>query len=214
MLKTDFQEFKETLNSVGALSDKPKLILHSCCAPCSSACLEKLVDFFSVTVFYFNPNITPIEEYEKRKKEQIRLINELNLNGKTKIEILDADYVPKQFFEIAKGLEDCPERGERCLKCYELRMRKTAQVGKEKNFDYFATTLTLSPLKNSKDINQIGRKIESEEKIKYLVSDFKKEDGNKRSIELSGKYNLYRQNYCGCVYSKINNQKRREKNEG
>lgn len=181
------------------------VLLHSCCAPCSSACIERLCDRCDITVYYYNPNIGEEAEYIKRKEEQIRLINAYNSEkkGKYEIKILDADYDPESFTAMAKGLEDCPERGPRCHKCYELRMRRTAEAALEAGgFDLFATTLTLSPLKDSEAINRIGFKIEEETGMKYLPSDFKKRNGYLRSIELSKEYDLYRQNYCGCIYSK------------
>ncbi|MCR5618902.1 MAG: epoxyqueuosine reductase QueH [Lachnospiraceae bacterium] len=189
----------------GSSVHKVAVLLHSCCAPCSSACIERLCDRCDVTVYYYNPNIGDEAEYLKRKEEQIRLINAYNAEkkGKYEIKILDADYDPSSFAEMAKGLEDCPERGARCHKCYELRMRRTAVAAlKEGSFDYFATTLTLSPLKDSEAINRIGLKIEEETGMKYLPSDFKKRNGYLRSIELSKQYDLYRQNFCGCVYSR------------
>ena len=181
------------------------VLLHSCCAPCSSTCIERLCDRCDITVYYYNPNIGEEAEYLKRKEEQIRLINAYNSEkkGKYEIKILDADYDPESFTAMAKGLEDCPERGPRCHKCYELRMRRTAEAALEAGgFDLFATTLTLSPLKDSEAINRIGFKIEEETGMKYLPSDFKKRNGYLRSIELSKEYDLYRQNYCGCIYSK------------
>ena len=181
------------------------VLLHSCCAPCSSACIERLCDRCDITVYYYNPNIGEEAEYLKRKEEQIRLIRAYNSEkkGKYEIKILDADYDPESFTAMAKGLEDCPERGPRCHKCYELRMRRTAEAALEAGgFDLFATTLTLSPLKDSEAINRIGFKIEEETGMKYLPSDFKKRHGYLRSIELSKEYDLYRQNYCGCIYSK------------
>lgn len=180
----------------------PTLLLHSCCAPCSSYCLEYLSEFFKITIFYYNPNITEISEYQKRVKEQQRLISELPC--KNKISFLEGSYIPDDFLNISKGLETEPERGKRCYKCYDLRMRETAIMAKKLNFDYFATTLTLSPYKNSNWVNEIGEKLEKEYDVKYLYSDFKKKNGYKRSIELSKIYNLYRQNYCGCTYSKQN----------
>ncbi|MBQ3852809.1 MAG: epoxyqueuosine reductase QueH [Lachnospiraceae bacterium] len=181
------------------------VLLHSCCAPCSSACIERLCDRCDITVYYYNPNIGEEAEYLKRKEEQIRLIRAYNSEkkGKYEIKILDADYDPESFTAMAKGMEDCPERGPRCHKCYELRMRRTAEAALEAGgFDLFATTLTLSPLKDSEAINRIGFKIEEETGMKYLPSDFKKRNGYLRSIELSKEYDLYRQNYCGCIYSK------------
>ncbi len=182
------------------------VLLHSCCAPCSSACIERLADRCSVTVFYYNPNIGETDEYQKRKSEQIRLIDTFNKEERFafKIGIMDADHDPESFYSIAKGLEKCPERGERCHKCYELRMRKTAEKALlSGGFDLFATTLTLSPLKDSDAINRIGLMLEKETGQKYLPSDFKKRNGYLRSIELSKQYGLYRQNYCGCVYSRV-----------
>lgn len=177
-----------------------KLLLHSCCAPCSSACLEKLTPYFAITILYYNPNIEPYEEYLKRKEEEIRFITEFPHHNK--IDILDCDYNHDEFIKIAKGLEDEPERGKRCLKCYNLRMEYTAKKAKDLGYDYFATTLTLSPLKDSQVINSIGYAISKRIDISYLPSDFKKQNGYQRSIELSREYNLYRQNFCGCIYSK------------
>lgn len=177
-----------------------KLLLHSCCAPCSSACLEKLTPYFDITILYYNPNIEPYEEYLKRKEEEIRFITEFPHHNK--IDILDCDYNHDEFIKIAKGLEDEPERGKRCLKCYNLRMEYTAKKAKDLGYDYFATTLTLSPLKDSQVINSIGYAISKRIDISYLPSDFKKQNGYQRSIELSREYNLYRQNFCGCIYSK------------
>lgn len=174
-----------------------KLLLHSCCAPCSSACLERLHDFFSVCVFYYNPNIDEREEYEKRKAEQIRLLSETGW-----AEFVDCDHDAKAFAEMAKGLENEPERGARCYRCYALRMEKTAQKAKELGIEYFATTLTLSPLKNVEWLNQIGEEVGGRYGLTYLYSDFKKQGGYLRSIELSKEYGLYRQDFCGCKYSR------------
>lgn len=177
------------------LDYRPKLLMHSCCAPCSSYCITYLKDYFDITILYYNPNIEPYEEYLKRKEEQIRLCNILG------VDIMDCDYDNESFRQMVKGLETEKEGGLRCFSCYELRLRKTAELAK--NFDYFTTTLTVSPYKNSNKINEIGLKLQSEYGIKYLVSDFKKKEGYKKSIELSKKYNLYRQNFCGCVFSKV-----------
>lgn len=187
----------------------PSLLLHSCCAPCSSYVLEYLSQYFSVTVFYYNPNISKKEEYEKRKAEQIRLIGEMKT--KNKVSFLDCDYNPAEFFDCAKGYENCTEGGERCFRCYRLRLEKTAQTAKKQNFDYFCTTLSISPLKNAQKINEIGFDVESEQGVKWLPSDFKKREGYKRSIELSRQFDLYRQNYCGCVYSKPSQEITQEK---
>lgn len=178
----------------------PSLLLHSCCAPCSSYTIEYLADYFSITVFYYNPNISPVDEYEKRKAEQIRLISSLPV--KNKVSFLDCDYNGSEFFEIAKGYEDCREGGERCFRCYELRLNETANKASENGFDYFCTTLSISPLKNAQKINEIGFVLAEKYNTNWMPSDFKKKEGYKRSIELSRKYNLYRQNFCGCIYSK------------
>ena len=201
MNKINYQlELDKIINKIEGENTTKSLLLHSCCAPCSSYVLAYLNKYFNITVFYYNPNITNKEEYLKRKQEQIRLISELpSIN---KINILDADYKPEKFFEISKGLEDCREGGERCFKCYKLRLEATAKAAKENNFDYFCTTLTISPLKNAQKINEIGHMLGDEYQIPFLPSDFKKKEGFKKSIELSSQYNLYRQNYCGCIYSK------------
>jgi hypothetical protein len=185
------------------------LLLHSCCAPCSSYCMEYLRQYFNITVFYYNPNISYQEEYRKRVEEQKRLIEAFNRQCLGfPINIIEGDYEPDRFYEIAKGLEDCKEGGERCFKCYELRLRKTAELALRQGFDYFTTTLTISPLKNAAKLNEIGESLASEYGIKFLVSDFKKKNGYKRSTELSKEYNLYRQNYCGCVYSQNDYERR------
>ena len=177
----------------------PTLLLHSCCAPCSSYCLEYLASYFRITDFYYNPNITEEEEYRKRETELARLIEEQpHLH---KVAFLRGNYEPEKFFEISSGLENCPEGGERCFRCYALRLRETARIAAEKGFDYFTTTLTISPLKNAQKLNQIGLELASEYGVKWLPSDFKKKNGYLRSIELSKEYGLYRQDYCGCVYS-------------
>ncbi len=172
----------------------PSLLLHACCAPCASYPLEFLAPHFDVTLLYYNPNITDKEEYAKRLKELKRLSHEFGFN------VIDGEYSENAFFDAVKGLEREPERGNRCTVCFDMRLKETARIAKDK-FDYFATTLTLSPLKNANLINEIGLKYSSEN-TKYLPTDFKKNGGNQRSIELSKKYNLYRQNYCGCLFSK------------
>lgn len=190
---------------------KKTILLHSCCGPCSTAVIDALKDYFHITILYYNPNIEPLEEYEKRKQEQIRYINESKLG----IEFMDCDYENESFKEIAKNLEREPEGGARCHKCYYLRLRKTIDLALNNHFDYFGTTLTVSPYKNAKVINTIGLELEKEinkgkkeeEKILFLVSDFKKKEGYKKSIELAKKYNLYRQEYCGCLYGKENREK-------
>lgn len=182
--------------------EAPSLFLHSCCAPCSSYVLEYLCPFFRITVFYYNPNISASDEYRKRAGEQKRLIAAYNEEQKgLPIAIREGDYEPKRFLWMAEGLEDCPEGGERCFGCFELRLRETAKQAAQGNFDCFATTLTISPLKNAGKINEIGLKLSKEYGVSWLPSDFKKRDGFKRSIELSAEYGLYRQNYCGCAFS-------------
>lgn len=194
---------KEMLKLAGQLQKEgkvPRLLLHSCCAPCSSNCIEVLSKCFMVTVFYYNPNISSDEEYKKRVAEQIRFIKEFDTPNK--VEFIEGDYEPDVFFKEVKGLEKEPEGGKRCFKCYELRLRKTAELAKAEAYDYFTTTLTISPLKNSVKLNETGLKLQEEYGVNYLLSDFKKQEGYKRSIELSKEYGLYRQNYCGCVYSR------------
>ena len=185
-----------------------RLFLHSCCAPCSSYVLEYLRNFFRITVFYYNPNISFAEEYKKRVAEQKRLIEAYNCqNDGYPIAVVEGDYEPEKFYDLAKGLEECPEGGERCFLCYEMRLRKTAELARAGAYDYFATTLTISPLKNAKKLNEIGEQLAKEYGISWLVSDFKKKNGYKRSIELSAQYDLYRQDYCGCIYSKQEREK-------
>lgn len=178
----------------------PKLLLHSCCGPCSTYCLAVLSEYFSVTVYYYNPNIYPPEEYYMRVKEQERFINEFPV--KNKISFVEGSYDTDKFYSIAKGLENLPEGGERCFRCYELRLRDSAKYAKDNGFDFFTTTLSISPLKNATKLNEIGGRLEKEFGIKYLYSDFKKKEGYKKSTEISKNYEMYRQYYCGCVYSK------------
>lgn len=184
---------------ISKLDKVPKLLLHACCAPCSSACIERLSDNFKIDIYYYNPNIDNIEEYNKRLKEVIKFTKEFKT--KYPIDVIDGGYDSETFFKMAKGLEEEPERGKRCYECYKLRLKKTSEYASNNNYDFFATTLTLSPYKNSNWINEIGEKLDKETKSTYLYSDFKKKNGYKRSIELSHEYNLYRQDYCGCIYS-------------
>lgn len=178
------------------------LLLHSCCAPCSSYCLTYLSRYFKITVFYFNPNISLQEEYRHRVREQIRLIESLNEEGVSHpIDFIEGDYEPQAFFDMARGYENCEEGGERCFRCYELRLDTTAQLAAGK-YDYFTTTLTISPLKNAFKLNEIGERLGAQYGVAFLPSDFKKKNGYKTSVELSKKYDLYRQNYCGCAFSK------------
>lgn len=190
-----------------------KLLLHSCCAPCSSYCLEYLRRHLAVTVFYYNPNIAPAEEYRRRKAEQQRLIGRLNEaagaradRGAFAVDFIEGDYEPERFAAVSRGREDDPEGGERCFKCYELRLAACAGRAKISGADYFTTTLSISPLKNAAKINEIGERIGAAAGISFLPADFKKNDGYKRSAELSKEYGLYRQDFCGCEYSKIRRQ--------
>lgn len=188
---------KEMMETIQKLERGTRLLLHSCCAPCSSACLERLKDFFKITVLYYNPNIDEREEYEKRKAEQIRFLQETGF-----ADFLDCDHDKEAFEEMAKGYEAEPERGKRCYLCYEIRLTKTAQTAKENGFSFFATTLTLSPYKNAEWLNEIGEKVGGRYGVNYLCTDFKKQGGYHRSIELSKKHALYRQDFCGCRFSK------------
>ena len=180
--------------------EMPTLLLHSCCAPCSSYVLEYLSNYFKITIFYYNPNIYPETEYSRRVIEQQELIRVMKT--KNPIKFIQGDYDTKSFYSIAKGLEVEKEGGERCFKCYELRLGETVKVAKDGGYDYFTTTLSISPHKNAKKLNEIGEILGDKQGVKYLYSDFKKKNGYKRSIELSTEYNLYRQDYCGCLYSK------------
>ncbi len=210
MNKVNYQKLLDEIIMKNEREDiMPSLLLHSCCAPCSSYTIEYLSQYFSITVLYYNPNISEQAEYEKRKAEQIRLINSMPV--KNKVDFLDCRYDSGEFFDIAKGYEDCREGGERCFRCYRLRLEKTARTARDNGFDYFCTTLSISPLKNAQKINQIGYETEKKYGVAWLPSDFKKREGYKRSIELSKVFDLYRQNYCGCIYSKRERQIAEEK---
>ncbi len=185
----------------GLNGEKKKLLLHVCCGPCSSYVLEYLNNYFDITIYYYNPNIDTLEEFNKRTDEVKRLVDEAPFAKG--VEVIVAPYEKELFESLAKGLEDEPEGGARCKKCYYLRLRKTAEYAKANKFDYFTTTLSISPYKDADSLNEIGKKLSDEFNIDYLYSDFKKKNGYKRSIELSHIFNLYRQDYCGCVYSKI-----------
>ncbi|MCD8390264.1 MAG: epoxyqueuosine reductase QueH [Firmicutes bacterium] len=184
----------------------PTLLLHACCAPCSSYVLEYLSEYFNITLFFYNPNISPEAEFDKRAGELGRLVSELP--RKNDISVVVGSYDSGRFFEMSKGLEDMPEGGERCFRCYRLRLAETAAYAKEGGFDYFTTTLSISPHKNAQKLNEIGKELSAECGVSYLYSDFKKRGGYKRSCELSAEYGLYRQNYCGCVFSKAEAQRR------
>ena len=198
MQKINYQRKLDEL--INNLSETPKLLLHSCCAPCSSYCLEYLSRYFAITVLYYNPNISPREEFLKRAEEQRRLIAELPT--KNPMELVVDDYDPNEFFSAVKGLEDCKEGGERCFVCYRLRLERAARYAAAHGFDYFCSTLSISPLKNAQKLNEIGEELSEIYKVPNLPNDFKKKGGYLRSIELSREYGLYRQNYCGCVFSK------------
>jgi len=183
----------------------PRLLLHSCCAPCSSYVLEYLSQYFEITVFFYNPNIYPPEEYTIRVEEERRLIAEMPFRHP--VHLIEGTYDPAEFYTIAKGLEKEPERGARCVKCYELRLREAGKAALEGGFDYFTTTLTISPLKMADKLNELGEQIGAEIGVAYLTSDFKKKNGYQRSIQLSKEYGLYRQDYCGCVYSRLERER-------
>ena len=193
-----YQEICKSLEKIGK---KPSLLLHSCCAPCSSACLERVTKNFETDVFYYNPNITDSEEYAKRLKEQIDFVKKVYGDS---VKVIEGCYNPQEFYAVAKGYENLKERDIRCKICYELRLDACATTALDKGYEYFTTTLTLSPYKNAEWLNEIGKSLEQKYGVNYLISDFKKQDGYKKSIELSKKYGLYRQDYCGCEFSKIN----------
>ena len=199
MPKPNYQlELDKTLKKITAENIRPKLLLHACCAPCSSYVLEYLTNYFDITVFFYNPNISPESEYLHRVSEIKRLISEMCPS----VKFIEGRYEPKKFYEMAKGLENEPERGTRCVKCYRMRIEESAVIAKQNNFDYFTTTLSISPQKDSHVLNSIGKEISEIYNVPYLYSDFKKKGGYKRSIELSAEFHLYRQNFCGCIYSK------------
>ena len=198
----------------------PKLLLHACCAPCSSYCLEYLRQYFDITVFYYNPNIMNEPEYWKRVEEEKRLIAEYNRQVESGefedmhsdqnariINIMEGDYKVSDYLSAVKGLEDCPEGGERCTKCFELRLSESAKIAKDNGFDFFTTTLTISPLKDAERLNRIGEEMGDKYSVTWLPSDFKKKEGYKRSIELSHKFGLYRQDFCGCEFSRRQRQR-------
>ncbi len=209
ILLNGYQKFEMIINQVKQQEKKPTLLLHACCAPCSSAVLEKLANDFQVTMYFYNPNITSKVEYDKRKKELQRFLKTCY----PMISLLDTNYCNDDFLSAVKGLEKEKEGGKRCYICYELRLKQTAKVAKENHFDYFTTTLSISPYKNSTWLNEIGETLSKEYNISYLYADFKKKNGYQRSIELSKKYHLYRQDYCGCIYSKMERKAKRLLNQ-
>ena len=178
----------------------PTLLMHACCGPCSTYCIEYLSQFFKITIFYYNPNIAPSEEYQHRVAEIRRFVAEFKT--KYPVEFTEGEYDPKKFYDTVRGLEDEPEGGKRCRRCFELRLGETAKLAQEMGFDYFTTTLSISPKKDEQVLNQVAKEVGAIYGVKALPADFKKKGGNKRSIQLSTEYNLYRQNYCGCVYSR------------
>ena len=190
------KQMQKILSELKSNVVKPKLLLHSCCAPCSSACIERIKDFFDLAVYYYNPNLDAAIEFNLRAYEQKRLCAEFG------IECIVEDYNPEEFLRVAKGYENAKEGGARCAKCFYLRLKKTAEKAKEMGYEYFTTTLTVSPLKNAEVINAIGNSVANEVGVKFLPTDFNKRNGYHRSIELSREYELYRQNYCGCEFSK------------
>ncbi len=209
------KELENRIEEFQKNKEYPKLLLHACCAPCSSYCLEYLRQYFDVTVFFYNPNITSDGEYKKRVEEEKRLISEYNrqveegsfdrMNSDErarKIEIIEGEYDPKDFYDAVKGYEDCKEGGKRCRKCFELRLKESARIAAERGFKYLTTTLTISPLKNADVLNEVGEQAAVEAGVVFLPTDFKKKNGYKRSIELSQMFGLYRQDFCGCSFSK------------
>jgi hypothetical protein len=229
------KELEKKINEFQKKNEVPKLLLHACCAPCSSHCLEYLREFFDVTVFFYNPNITESEEYHKRVAEEKRLIEAYNRQVDAqdfegmhsderarKIDIIEGNYDVKEYLDAVRGLEDVPEGGERCRKCFELRLRETAEIAAKEGFEYFTTTLTISPLKNADVLNEVGAQVAEYvngknepggRKVVFLPSDFKKKEGYKRSIELSQMFGLYRQDYCGCGFSKAERERQKGETE-
>ena len=201
MNKVNYQkELDRVIDRHQAAGEVPRLLLHVCCAPCSSYCLEYLSNYFDITVYYYNPNISLKEEYEYRLSEEKRFISLKEF--KYPVKLTESEYRPEDFFAAVKGLEKEPEGGLRCKECFKLRLEASAKKAKELGFDYFTTTLTISPLKNAALLNEIGAEMGEKYGVNWLYSDFKKKEGYKRSIELSREYDLYRQNYCGCVFSR------------
>ena len=209
MEKTNYQKkLDELLEQVKVSGKKPTLLLHACCAPCSSYVLEYLTKHFNIILFYYNPNISPKEEFEKRTRELQRLVGEMPFEDKP--EIIVGSYDQNEFYEIAKGLEHLPEGGERCFRCYRLRLEKTAELAAKLGADYFTTTLSISPYKNAQKLGEIASELSQIYGVEALPADFKKKGGYKRSIELSAQYGLYRQDYCGCVYSKAERDRKKQ----
>ena len=201
MNRMNYQQVMENLIADNCIEGRsPRLLLHSCCGPCSTYCIQTLAEHFRVTVFYYNPNIYPPEEYHMRAGEQERFIE--RFPTKYPVQFVEGVYDTERFYDTVRGLEHVPEGGERCFRCYELRLREAAEYAREHDFDFFTTTLSISPLKNADKLNEIGAKLEREYGVRYLYSDFKKKNGYKQSTEISRAYDMYRQYYCGCVFSK------------
>ncbi len=196
-MKTNYQKLME--EEIQKLDGTPSLLLQSCCGPCSSYVLEVLSQFFKVTVLYYNPNIYPKEEYEKRLNEQVKIISSMKF--KNDVTLMECEYDENEFLSFTKGMENEVEGGKRCKECFILRLNETAKKAKENSFDYFTTTLSVSPHKNAQMLNEIGMELQKKYGVRYLVSDFKKKEGYKRSIQLSKEFDLYRQEYCGCRFS-------------
>ena len=209
MTKRNYQkELDAVIEQVTKEGRVPSLLLHSCCGPCSSYVLEYLSRYFAITVFYYNPNIYPPEEYEHRMKEQQRFIAECTFDHP--VQFVAGDYEPERFYDAVRTLEDCPEGGERCLVCYRLRLAEAAKLADELGCDYFTTTLSISPHKNAAKLNEIGEELAGITKARHLPSDFKKRGGYKRSVELSAEHGMYRQDYCGCVFSKRERERQQQ----
>ena len=205
------QELEQLIQKLQQEGKVPRLLLHACCAPCSSAVLEYLSQYFAITLLYYNPNIAPLEEYQKREAELRRLVSQMKFTHP--VELLPCQYDGQAFVQAARGLEGEPEGGKRCEACFRLRLRYAAQEAARLRFDYYTTTLSISPMKNAPLLNQLGEEIGREFGVAHLPSDFKKKDGYKRSVQLSKEYDLYRQDYCGCAFSKAQRQREKEERE-
>lgn len=206
--KINYQiEMEKELKRLAGAGSRPVLVLHSCCAPCSSAVLERLHEAFELVVFYYNPNISPEEEFRHRAEEQLRLVRQMPLRDD--VRVVEGEYDPGNFYAKVRGYEDAPEGGERCSICFEMRLRKTAEYARSIGAQYFTTTLSISPLKDAQRLNAIGEALAAEFGLKYLLSDFKKKEGYRRSCVLSEEYGLYRQDFCGCVFSKMERERSR-----
>ena len=210
--KINYQiEMERELERIAREGRRPKLALHACCAPCSSAVLERLNEAFEIAVYYYNPNIAPEAEFRRRAEEQRRLASEMPLRD---VRVVEGEYDPERYYELVRGHEGDPEGGARCAICFEMRLRSTAEFARSIGADYFTTTLSISPLKDAQLLNELGARIAAEAGVRYLHSDFKKRDGYKRSCALSEAYGLYRQDYCGCVFSRREREEQRNGDQG